>query len=152
MADRPPPIPKLPQARVISEGKPLRGQTSNDRDAAALKRRAQSPIPEEIDWDEDLTGKYEGEELRRMRRKRDTDKRIEKLEDKHDELAQKLGETREDVREIKTETKGQTKLLERLLDDKEHVIKTKRERITKVIGLLTSGGFVVELLHRLGVL
>ncbi len=63
-----------------------RAQTGTQRDLAAMAtRRARSEaVP--VTFDDELTGQHEGEELRRMRAKRPTDQRLQRLEDKHDEL------------------------------------------------------------------
>src|SRR5678815_5540206 len=42
------------------------------------------------EWDEDITGKYEGQELEQARAKRPTDERIKRLEVKHDKLDEKV--------------------------------------------------------------
>jgi hypothetical protein len=60
-----------------------------DRDVYTAKHPTPSPgVPAFID--EEITSQYAGEELRALRRKRPTDERIARLEDKHDKLDGKV--------------------------------------------------------------
>ena len=70
---------------------PKRLQTATERDlqsmAMAARRDrtgAQAAIPAIVD--DEITGRHEGAELRSLRARRPTDQRIERLEEKHDDL------------------------------------------------------------------
>lgn len=79
-APKPPPVPRL--------------RTNADRDHALPKtnpRGVPIPIPA------DITGVFVGEELRAQRARRPTDIRIERLEDKHDDLVGVVSDIRESV-------------------------------------------------------
>lgn len=63
----------------------MQTQTERDVEGIAAKRAREAAAPEYVC--EDITSKYEGEELRQARRsKRSTDERLEHLEDKNDKL------------------------------------------------------------------
>ncbi len=66
--------------------KPRRAQTGTSRDLAGIAARRVRSDAVPVTFDDELTGQHEGEELRRMRAKRPTDQRLQRLEDKHDEL------------------------------------------------------------------
>ncbi len=57
-------------------------------------------IPVEVP--QEVTGQYEGEELAQIRARRPTDKRIARLEEKHDELKSDVKETKTDVKALTT--------------------------------------------------
>ena len=109
--------------------RPTRGQSQTERDVESYEKkkerdsglhetivRRDSPglseaIPRPFEG-EDVTGNYEGEELRARRSRRPTGERLNRLEDKHDALVLTVGETRDmvletrgDVREIHGELK-----------------------------------------------
>jgi hypothetical protein len=146
--------PRLPIARALP--KPRRpGSHWDDDQRATVGRKTPpygAPIPEPINWDE-LTDRYEGDELDRMRSMRPTPYKVRKLERDVTALTKDVAETKTDVAVIGVETKAQTKMLERLLDDQADAVKTRRERVTKLIGgavaLLTGGGFLHWLMGRL---
>jgi outer membrane murein-binding lipoprotein Lpp len=87
VTERDPPGPAAPIPRVATR----------DRDVHVPKH-ATPPQGYPVFVGEEVTGAYEGDELREIRSRRPTDKRIERLEDKHDEL-------RSDVREIRDDQK-----------------------------------------------
>ena len=192
-------------------------QSQDERDAegfAALKERA--GVVKEFAGEE-ITGRYEGEELDTHRAQRPPDARFGRLEQKHDELKKhvekKHDELKKDVSDVRSDVKGlsgqvsdmrsavsgavgkldgQEKLLTETLSivkkthereaDRDHVTftatvdvdrakelakvevdkeekldtidakKKKRELILKGVGLIASGGGLVQLLHLLGVL
>lgn len=166
---------------------------------------------------EEITGRYEGEELDERRRARAPDERFGRLENKHDELKhdveKKHDELKREVGEVRSDMKtlsghvsdmrsdvsgavgkidGQEKVLVEMLSivkktadhaaDRQHVTftaqvdvdraqelakvevnkeqqldtidakKTRRALVLKGVGLAASGGGIIELLHRLGVL
>ena len=194
-------------------------QSQDERDAegfAARKERERDGVVRELGGEE-ITGRYEGEELEERRAARSPDERSARLETKHDDLKKdvekKHEELKKDVSEVRADVKGlsgqvsdmrsavsgavgklegQEKLLTETLSivkkthdresDREHVTftatvdvdrakelakvevdkeekldtidakKKKRELIVKGAGLFASGGGLIELLHRLGVL
>lgn len=69
-----------------------------DRDAYVDKHA----VPEET-WDEPATGRVDitPEELRRIRQRRPTPERLDKLETKHDELGKEVSTIRTDVAHMK---------------------------------------------------
>ena len=192
-------------------------QSQDERDAKGFAaRKERDGVVKEFGGDE-ITGRYEGEELEERRAARAPDERFGRLENKHDELKKdvekKHDELKKDVSEVRSDVKvlsgqvsdmrsdvsgavgkidGQEKVLTEMLSivkktaehgaDRQHVTftamvdvdrakelakvevdkeekldtidakKTKRELILKGVGLTVSGGGLVELLHRLGVL
>lgn len=150
----PPPPPKR-----------LQSQTERDLDGLRARRERESaPIP--VDGFDDLTGRYEGEELRTRRAQRDTGKRVERLEEKHDELAEVVGDMRAELGKVSGKLDVLPELVSAVRDsartatarsDREHVDqldarKTKRDTVAKIAGGLLGGGLVVAVLQRLGVL
>jgi len=166
---------------------------------------------------EEITGRYEGEELEAHRRARPSDERFGHLEKKHDELKRdvekKHDDLKKDVSDVRSDVKdlsgqvsdmrsdvsgavgkidGQESVLTEMLGivkktaelgaDRQHVTftamvdvdrakelakvevdkeqqldtldakKARRAMILKGVGLVASGGGLIELLHRLGVL
>ena len=192
-------------------------QSQDDRDTAGFAARKERDGVVKEFGGEDITGRYEGEELEERRAARPPDERFHRLENKHDDLKKdvekKHDELKKDVSDVRTDVKGlsgqvsdirsavsgavgkldgQETLLTETLSivkkthereaDREHVTftasidvdrakeiakvevdkeekldtidakKKKRELILKGVGLIASGGGVVELLHLLGVL
>lgn len=99
----PPPPPRKPRHQ---------SQTERDLEGMAARRERESASPPYVF--DDLTGRYQGEELREQRSKRPTDKRVERLEEKHDSLDKVVDEIRGDVREIKGQMKGLPDLVDLL--------------------------------------
>jgi hypothetical protein len=205
--------------------KPTRMQSQDERDAEGLAaRREREAVVKESSNDE-ITGRYEGEELDEKRDERDEKERIVRLEKKHDALKKdvqkKHEELKGDVKELRGDVKqlsgefsdlrsevsgavgkldGQSSVLSEMLGivkktaeqtvEREHVsftakvevdkahelakvevdkeqqlaaievsketnvdtVKAKadrRKRNLKLLGLLASGGSIVELIHRL---
>ena len=202
----------MPDRKTPPHGtkRPLRGQSQDERDAEGLaarrEREAAAPGPE---WDGEITGKYEGEELEEFRATRPIGARVGHLEKKHDGLLGDLKEVRADVKEVRADVKefggqvsnlraevsgavgkleGQEGVLKETLSivkksaDRDHVTFTakvdvdrakelakveldkeqqldkfsarrvRRKAVLKIIGFVASGGGIIELLHRLGVL
>jgi hypothetical protein len=87
------------RSKAVSDDRPPRRiQSATQRDMEGMqarKERAKSPAVEFVC--EDVTGQYEGEELRAMREQRRPEDRISRLEAKHDSLSRVVGATREDV-------------------------------------------------------
>lgn len=84
---------------------------------------------------EEVTGQYEGDELRQARARRPTDQRIERMEGKHDELrgdfktlAAHVGDLRESVGEMS----GKLEVLPKLVDaiDRASDRVAQREHVT----------------------
>jgi len=121
---------------------------------------------------DDVTGKYEGEELAIARSRRPTDTRIARLEDKHDALVAVVGEMGQALGRVE----GKLDVLPQLVDavkdasdraqQREHVTFTaqvevdkaakldvidarrqRRQLVLKVVGLLGAGGVVAEVAH-----
>ena len=193
----------------------MQSQDERDAEGFAARRERDGAVKEFAG--EEITGRYEGEELSERRAERPPDERFGRLEKKHDELKQdvekKHDELKKDVSDVRSDVKGlssqvsdmrsavsgavgkldgQEKLLTETLSivkkthereaDREHVTftatvdvdrakelarvevdkeekldtidakKKRRELIFKGVGLFTSGGGIVEILHRLGVL
>jgi hypothetical protein len=194
--------------------KPTRMQSQDDRDAEGLAaRRERDAAVKEFSNDE-ITGRYEGEELDEKRAERGDTERIGRLEKKHDELKGDVKQLSGEVSSLRTEVSstrsevagaigkidGQSGVLTEMLDlvkktveqtaEREHVsftakvevdkahelarvevdkeqqlaaievtkettvdtVKAKadrRKRNLKLLGLLASGGSIVELIHRL---
>jgi hypothetical protein len=205
-------------------------QSQDERDAeglAARRERDRDSVAKEFAGEE-ITGRYEGEELHERRSLRPPDARFGRLEQKHDELKKdvekKHDELKKDVSDVRSDVKnlsgkvsdlrsgvsgavgkldGQEKLLTETLSivkktaerdaerahvkftaevdvdrakelakidvDKDLALakvevtkeqhldtidqkKKRREMILKATGLVASGGGLIELLHRLGVL
>jgi len=192
-------------------------QSQDERDAEGFAARKERDGAVNESAGEEVTGRYEGEELGARRAQRPPDERFGRLEQKHDELKKdvekKHDELKKDVSDVRSDVKvlsghvsdirsdvsgavgtlnGQEKLLIETLSivkkthdreaDREHVTftatvdvdrakelakvevnkeekldtidakKKKRELVVKGVGLFTSGGALIELLHRLGVL
>jgi hypothetical protein len=89
---------------------PKRFQSQSERDFAGLAaKREREAVPAFVE--EECTGKYDGDELKEARALRPTDKRLEKLEDKHDKLDEKVDAIHGDVREMRGELKSAISLL-----------------------------------------
>ena len=181
-------------------------QSQDERDAAGFAARKERDGVVKEFGGEEITGRYEGEELDERRAARAADERFGRLENKHDELKKDVGDVRSEVKVLSGHVgdmrsavsgavgtlNGQEKLLIETLSivkkthdreaDREHVTftatvdvdrakelakvevnkeekldtidakKKKRELVVKGVGLFTSGGALIELLHRLGVL
>ena len=77
---------------VSEKGPVWRPRSHQDRDVFVDKRTPPGGTPQFVD--EECTGKYEGEDLARMRSRRPTPERISKLESKHDELVKAFNDHR----------------------------------------------------------
>lgn len=196
--------------------KPTRMQSQDERDAegiAARRERDRGTVAKEL-TEEEITGRYEGEQLEEKRAERGDTERIGRLEKKHDELKSDVRQLSGEVSSLRTEVSdtrsevagavgkidGQSGVLTEMLDlvkktvaqtaEREHVsftakvevdkahelarvevdkeqqlaaievtkettvdtVKAKadrRKRNLKLLGLLASGGSIVELIHRL---
>jgi hypothetical protein len=133
----------------MTQPKPPRTPT-RDRDVYVAKtpgRGVPDFVPDEV------TGQYEGEDLARMRAKRPTDKRIEKLEAKHDSLDGKVDDIGN--RMARMEGKLDT-ALSVLVPERQQVHATERHKVdsrTKVIlaivgGIGTLVGLIVSAIAR----
>ena len=97
------------------ETKKPRMQSQDERDAdgfAARRERDRDGAVKEP-ANEEVTGRYEGEELEEHRRKREPDERFSRLETKHDELKRdvdkKHDELKHDVKGVRDELKAENK-------------------------------------------
>ncbi len=81
-----------------------------------------------VDFEEDLTGKYDGDELRELRAKRPTDKRLEKLESFKDEVIERMGKVEVAVADMG----GQMKILPSLVETMQNatIAMQQREHVT----------------------
>ena len=109
-------------------------QSQDARDFAGLEARAEREgrAPAAIHDPEDLTGQYEGEELREMRRtRRTTGERVEHLEDKLDDHAAIVSDLRADVGEIKGKLEVLPKLVSLVqgIHDRDHVTFTAQVEV-----------------------
>lgn len=100
MSDSRKPPPSSPPLKVAH----ARALSHNDRDAegfaARREREAASMVPEFLH--DEVTGKYEGEELEAHRERRPVTDRINRLEKKHDE-------TRADLKDVRADFKSDLK-------------------------------------------
>ena len=119
-----------------------RAQTSTERDLSGLARRRAEAAPEFVC--EDITGQYEGDALRTERSKRPTDKRIARLEEKHDLLVKTVGETREDVAGMRGELRAFLVVVE---SERKAAHQTERVRITSrariIVGIVGAIGVAI---------
>ncbi len=126
-----------------------------------------------MEIDAESTDQYEDpQELRRMRQKRPTSVRLEKLETKHDDLAKEVAQTKALVAVVDAKTDGQTKLIERIEKTVDRIAnrddvkfesnltineaqkldtidakKARRWLIVKVAAAVLGGGTLLELVH-----
>lgn len=98
---RPPPMPRPPTPRP---------RTSDDRDVHRTKTppRGVGLTEPPVFVEDDVTGNYSGEDLRRIRGQRRTDRRFERLEEKSDEDRKVLGDLKDEVKDLKGDVKGLT--------------------------------------------
>lgn len=92
-------------------GKPSsRMQSQDDRDMEGLAARREREAVVKDFSSEEITGRYEGEELEERRRARGPDERFGRLEKKHDELRhdveKKHDELKKDVSDVRSDVKG----------------------------------------------
>jgi hypothetical protein len=110
----------------MSPPRRLQSQTERDFEGLAAKREREAApvlVPEEDDY----TGRYEGEELAEMRSQRSIDRRVGKLETKHDDLVEKVGAMHGDLREMRGEFRQAMTTLNATLTEG---AKTQRTRIS----------------------
>ena len=127
--------------------------------------RAESPRPE--NFDDPITGSYEGEELARMRSKRPSEQRIAILEGKHDDLSKTVQSMRLLVVEIDTKQDLTLAAMERI-EQRQHVKfeadigvgkavaidvidkrKDKRKALLTILGAVVGGGALLKILQGL---
>ena len=122
----------------LGEGDPRYVRTEKHRSAPRGV-----PIQDLPTWDEvpdEVTGRYEGEELAMYRSRRETKERLAKLESKHDAVDERLR-----VIEIST-TKSEQHLLvlvdeaERKKKAEEKAVQFRRRILIKIAGGVFSGG------------
>lgn len=107
---------------------------TRDRDVRIPKERAAPSV----EISDEVTGKHDGDELRELRRKRPTDERIERLEDKHDSLVRVVGDFRADMGSKVGEMSGK---LDAVL---EHVTAAHREQnATERVRISSRGKMIV---------
>src|SRR5680860_633497 len=88
-----------------------RMQSQDERDAAGFAARRERDRDGAVKESagEEITGRYEGEELSERRAERPPDERFGRLEEKHDELKhdveKKHDELKQDVREVRSDVK-----------------------------------------------
>jgi uncharacterized coiled-coil protein SlyX len=83
--------------------------------------------------EEEATGRYEGEDLKRIRAKRKTDERVARLEDKHDALAETVTEIRVDVGEMRAEVRTLVKHVEAALVEQHQTERVRINGRTQII-------------------
>ena len=138
---------------------------TRDRDRYTDKHRTpRTGVPEFVD--EECTGRHEGDELRRMRSRRSTPVRLQRLEDKDDLRAEDIASIKSDVAGMRGDVKAMAvqigtiaKTLERTerredveFADQVAARKAKREAVLKVALYIITGGLVGKILHTLGLL
>ncbi len=126
--------------------------------ASATSRRERQAAPVYVE--PEATGNYEGEELRRIRARRPTPQRIERLEDKHDLLVVHVADLREGFGRVEGQLEllveqGKEQAIQRAADaelvraEKLDVVagrKWTRDQIGRVIAAVASGGVLTALL------
>src|SRR5262249_37993257 len=95
-------------------------------------------VPRAVDAHDEITGKYEGEELEERRARRPTPERILRLERKHDELAADVKEVRQDVKTVErhlcevaervAHVDGQMEILPKVVDEMRLATRAMQER------------------------
>jgi hypothetical protein len=101
------------------------------RDRYVPKHKTPTAVPAFIE--EEATGRYEGEDLKRIRAKRKTDERVARLEDKHDSLAETVTEIRVDVGEMRAEVRTLVKHVEAALTEQHQTERVRINGRTKII-------------------
>jgi hypothetical protein len=107
----------------------------SDDDRALIGRQRTTPvrgsaIPRPVESFDDLTDRYEGEELQHARSGRPTEKRFEKLEKKSDEDRAAIAEIKEDISAVKVSVAGiagEMKILPALVSELRDALRSKRE-------------------------
>lgn len=156
---------------------PKRPGTQGDHGRFARRESPASGVP--VVAEDEVTGRYEGDELKAARARRPTPLRLERLEEDRDEFARSMADLRVDVAEIKGTLKVLPALVEsvkesadrlaaredqtlrnRLEIDKAEELaridlaadarKTRRKFYLTVACTFVSGGGVTWLLHYLG--
>jgi DNA repair exonuclease SbcCD ATPase subunit len=88
-------------------------QSQDERDASGFAARIARDGTVRVSADEEITGRYEGEELEERRAARPPDERFSRLENKHDELKRDVekrhDELKRDVKEVREELKDDVK-------------------------------------------
>lgn len=102
-----------------------RPRTNPDRDQYVEKHTPPAGVPSFVD--EECTGKYEGEQLARIRSRRPTPERISKLEIKHDELVKAFNDHRAESNETMGRVEGKLDTTLAFITDQG---KTQRTRIS----------------------
>ena len=139
---------------------------ARDRRLDYHARPPTAAAPEFVNPDDEGTGRVEGEALKKIRARRPTSKRLEKLEEKQDKSDEKLGAIELAVADIRGDQKAQNVALESIekkldrADAREDVEfvdavaarKAKREAVLKVALYIITGGLVGKILHTLGML
>jgi hypothetical protein len=86
-------------------------QSQDERDTGGFAARRERDGAVKAFADEEITGRYEGEELDERRAARPPDERFSRLENKHDELKRDVekrhDELKRDVKDVRTELKGE---------------------------------------------
>jgi seryl-tRNA synthetase len=137
MSDRKPPPSSLPLKATHT-----RAQSQNDRDtegfAARRERDAASMVPEFLQ--DDITGKYEGEELEAQRERRPVTDRINRLEKKHDDL-------RVDLKDVRVDFKSDLKDVRADVKELSDHVSNLRSDVSGAVGKLDGQqGVLTELL------
>jgi uncharacterized coiled-coil protein SlyX len=134
-----------------------RSQTSTERDIAGIQARKSRDEAAPDFVCEDVTGKYEGAELERIRSRRPTPERLRILERKqdedrkaHQELVAMVNETRVDVAGMRGELKVLPELVDLIKSRTTESNKTERVRLTSrarvVIAIVGLGGTALGVL------
>ena len=116
MPDDPKKPPGVPTIRITETSRAV--QHRDHRRQPEPEAATPVFVPEEV------TGNYEGDELKKMRARRPTDERLTRLEDKHDVLDAKVDGIAVDVAGMK----GQFTVIPRLVDTMEKAIEHLQQR------------------------
>lgn len=89
-------------------------QSQDERDSRGfVVRRERDGVVKDVADEDEITGRYEGEELEERRAMRPPDERFSRLENKHDELKRDVerrhDELKRDVKDVREELKGDVK-------------------------------------------
>lgn len=102
----------------------MQSQDERDKEGFAA-RRERDGIPK--DFGDEITGKYEGDELEQLRAERPVDERLGRLEKKHDELKKDVEKKHDELKRDVAEVRGDVKKVSGQVSD-------LREKVSGAIG------------------
>lgn len=130
---------------------PKRHQSQTDRDLAGIAAKKEREAVVEDFVIEESSQAYDDPDARKaFRAKRQTNERISRLEEKHDELSAVVGDMRATLGRVDGKLDILPQLVSTLQADKQDALddrKHKRERLTKIVGGIFSAGVLGAILH-----